>query len=517
MATSPQDSRGPLAHENTALITKPHHNLESVTPPSTSNPAKPYKRILFILCLILVLLQCGDELSASPNTRIAEAIICYRHYESADPTRLLADRATVGPGAIGGVAEITCKVEAVQSQLSSLRGYQGFLNGLPSLLLALPFGWAADKYGRKPFMFLGTLSFVFKATWIQTVCWFWQSFDIRWTWASALHGLMAGSSPVISALFFVIVSDIVPASERSKVFLRLGGVNLISAVCMPLLSAWLMEITPWVPAIAGTLLQISAVIGTLFLPESLDYNQTPKELLATSQAETNDPSSSPKSHLARLRDETAFLTTTWRIPFLIASFLIHLTIIDSPPLQLQYLSTRYTLTFARATTLLTLRSTFNITLFFVLLPLIANHLTKALHLSTQRSDLLMSRFSLLAWTLGWIAFGLAPTLLSATIGMGITALGSGSFFLIRSILTPLVPGRQVARLYSLISVVDTLGAMLGAPLLAGLFNRGLRLGGYGVGLPWYFLGGICAVFGVVLCVVGSEKGEDGREMVDGEE
>jgi hypothetical protein len=54
-------------------------------------------------------------------------------------------------------------------------------------------------------------------------------------------------------------------------------------------------------------------------------------------------------------------------------------------------------------------------------------------------------------------------------------------------------------------------------LLAGLFNRGLRLGGYGVGLPWYFLGGICAVFGVVLCVVGSEKGEDGREMVDGEE
>jgi hypothetical protein len=80
-----------------------------------------------------------------------------------------------------------------------------------------------------------------------------------------------------------------------------------------------------------------------------------------------------------------------------------------------------------------------------------------------------------------------------------------------------VPGQQVARLYSLISVVDTLGAMLGAPLLAGLFNRGLRLGGYGVGLPWYFLGGICAVFGVVLCVVGSEKGEDGREMVDGEE
>jgi MFS family permease len=511
MATPSQDPQDPLAHESTPLITTSRHTPGFVDQPSTPKPTKQYRRVLILLCIVLVLVQCGDELSASPNARIAEAIICYRHYESADPAKLLIDRATIGPGAIGGVAEITCKVEAVQSQLSSLRGYQGFLNGLPSLVLALPFGWAADKYGRKPFFFLGALSFVVKAVWIQIVCWFWQSFDIRWTWASALHGLMAGSSPVVSALFFVIVSDIVPETDRSKVFLRLGGVNLISAVCMPLLSAWLMEFTPWIPSIGGTIFQIGAVFVTLIMPETLGFQQSPEEFAAAEQQEeaTETPSSSSlKNSLTKLLAAIAFIWTDWRIPALVLSFLIHLAVIDSPPLQLQYVSTRYHLTFAEATTILTLRSVANIALLFVVLPLTAKFLTKRWGLCGQRTNLWMARASMASWALGWLVFGLSPTLLAATAGMGMTALGSGSFFLIRSFLTPLVPGHNVARLYSLISVVDTIGAMLGTPLLASLFNRGLSIGGYGVGLPFYVLSLACLTITVLLCVVELRKGED---------
>jgi MFS family permease len=510
MATPSQSSQDPLAHEYTPLITAARHTPGFVDQPSTSKPTKKYKHVLILLCTVLVLVQCGDELSASPNARIAEAIICYRHYESADPAKLLIDRAIIGPGAIGGVAEITCKVEAVQSQLSSLRGYQGFLNGLPSLVLALPFGWAADKYGRKPFLFLGALSFVVKAVWIQIVCWFWQSFDIRWTWASALHGLMAGSSPVVSALFFVIVSDIVPENDRSKVFLRLGGVNLISAVCMPLLSAWLMEFTPWIPSIGGTIFQIGAVIVTLFMPETLGFQQSPEEFAAAEQQEASKtpPSSNPHNVLTQLRSAIAFIWTDWRIPALVLSFLIHLAVIDSPPLQLQYVSTRYHLTFSEATTILTLRSVANIALLFIVLPLTAKFLTERWGLCGQRTNLWMARASMASWTLGWLVFGLSPTLLAATAGMGMTALGSGSFFLIRSFLTPLVPGHNVARLYSLISVVDTLGAMLGTPLLASLFNRGLSIGGYGIGLPFYILSLACLTITILLCVVGLHKGED---------
>ncbi|KAM0707094.1 hypothetical protein Q7P35_006425 [Cladosporium inversicolor] len=520
MAASSRDAheQDPLTHETTPLLTTTRRRPDSVDLGSPSKPARPYKRVLLLICLTLVLVQCGDQLAQSPNSRIAEAIFCYRHYEITDPAKLLLDRATVGPGAIGGVAEILCKGEAVQSQLSSLRGYQGFLDGLPALLLALPLGWAADKYGRKTLLTVGTLSFVFRAAWMQIVFWFWQSFDIRWTWASALHGLMAGSSPVVSALIFVIISDVVPEAERSKVFLQVGGANLISSVCMPLLAAWLMEFTPWIPATAGTILMACAVIVTFFMPETLGYNEQPSSPATTEP--TNPPSSSEtnnQTHITTLRNAISFLWLDWRIPALILTFLIHLAIGDSSALQLQYVSTRYNLTFAEATTILTLRSIANILLLFLLLPFLSNLLTRSRGFCAQRTDLWMSRASMASWALGWLVFGLSPTLLSATAGMGISALGSGSFFLIRSLLTPLVPAHNVARLYSLISVVDTLGAMLGAPLLAGLFNWGLRVGGYGVGMPFYFLGMLCAAITVLLCVVGLRKGEDGEEVRSDEE
>jgi hypothetical protein len=322
--------------------------------------------------------------------------------------------------------------------------------------------------------------------------------------------LIAGSSPVVSMLFFVIISDIVPETDRSKVFLQVGGVNLISSVCMPLLSAWLMDFTPWIPAMGGTSLIVCAVFVTLLIPETSGYNTPPPGSVAELEdpSTTETPSNKP-STIAAIRNATAFLRADWRIPALVLTFLIHLAVVDSPPLQLQYVSTRYNLTFAAATTILTLRSVANILLLFLLLPYIAKTLTQKYNFCSQRIDLWMSRASMASWAVGWLLFGLSPTLLIATAGMGITALGSGSFFLIRSLLTPLVPAHNVAQVYSLISVVDTLGAMLGAPLLASLFNWGLRIGGYGVGMPFYFLGTVCAVITVLLCVVGLRKGEDG--------
>ena len=65
----------------------------------------------------------------------------------------------------------------------------------------------------------------------------------------------------------------------------------------------------------------------------------------------------------------------WAGATLVLSFLIHLAVIDSPPLQLQYVSTRYNLTFAEATTILTIRSVANIALLFLVLPFVAKLLT----------------------------------------------------------------------------------------------------------------------------------------------
>lgn len=514
-------SQKTIESERTLLLS--HEGATKTRPRSAPATHKPYyNRIVLLLSLVLILIQSGDQLATSPQARIAEAILCYRHYELADPTKLLIDRANIGPGAIGGVDEELCKVDAVQSQLSSLRGYQSFFDGGPSLLLALPFGWAADKYGRKPFLFLGALSFVLRAVWKQTVFWFWQSFDIQWTWASALHGLMAGSSPVISALFFVMVSDVVPETERSKVFFRLGGANLAPEVFMPLLSAWLMNYTPWIPSVAGTLSLACAACLVLFIPETLDYrchetDHPDRSDLSASEIQNQDPQTNLKSHsgpshwLQHLKVNTAFLRADWRVPALVVTFVFHLAMTDCGPLQLQYVSKRYHLTLSEATIRLTIRSVATVALLFLILPFASDSLTKRWKFSNQRSDLLMARASIGVYALGWLCLGLAPTISLSAVGMGIMALGSGSMFLVRSFLTPLVPAHNVARLYSLISVVDTLGAMLGLPLLASLFNRGLAAGGLGIGLPFYFLGLTCFLIFVLLCIMGVKKGDDGLE------
>lgn len=157
---------------------------------------------------------------------------------------------------------------------------------------------------------------------------------------------------------------------------------------------------------------------------------------------------------------------------------------------------------------LTLRALANILLFFLILPFLAHLLRQNLRLSNPRTDLYLSRASMTCWALGLLLFGIAPTPATAAAGMSVMALGYGSMFLIRSFLTPLVPARDVARLYGFVSAVDTLGGMLGAPLLAGLYKRGLEVGGVAVGLPFCCLGVACAGFAVGLCVVGVRKGEE---------
>jgi hypothetical protein len=128
-----------------------------------------WENVVFVIFAIVLLLSLGDQSQAIPHTRIMESVICYQYFEKADPSKLLLSREQVGPGAIGGVAEMWCKADEVQSQLAMLRGWQMTFDGVPSLVLALPFGWAADRFGRKPFVLAGLVSYVLRAVWVELV------------------------------------------------------------------------------------------------------------------------------------------------------------------------------------------------------------------------------------------------------------------------------------------------------------------------------------------------------------
>jgi len=198
---------------------EPQESSPLITPDAQDDPSdKRANGILLILIFVVLFVALGEGLLESPMTRITEAVICYRHYEDADSSKLLIGRDGIGPGAIGGVDELYCKVDAVQSELALLRGWQSLFDSILGMLIAVPVGWAADRYGRRPFAMLALFGFVFQDAWPQFVTWFWQAFDIRAVWFSAFSGLMAGGIDAANSLFFVMVSDITSEARRADVF-----------------------------------------------------------------------------------------------------------------------------------------------------------------------------------------------------------------------------------------------------------------------------------------------------------
>jgi len=66
-----------------------------------------------------------------PLTRVYESIYCYEYWEQQDPSKLLASRESVAPGAVGGVEERFCKVPSVQASVALLQGNLSLFNGMP--------------------------------------------------------------------------------------------------------------------------------------------------------------------------------------------------------------------------------------------------------------------------------------------------------------------------------------------------------------------------------------------------
>jgi len=77
--------------------------------------------------------------------------------------------------------------------------------------------------------------------------------------------------------------------------------------------------------------------------------------------------------------------------------------------------------------------------------------------------------------------------------LGIYALGSGLGLFMLSLLTTKtfkhLDEQHTAQLYSAVVLVETVGEVVGIPILSSTMIAGISIGGYGVGLPFY----VCAV------------------------
>lgn len=308
------------------------------------------------------------------------------------------------------------------------------------------------------------------------------------------------------------------------------------AFVAPPLSAILMTINPWIPCILATGMYLLAFLIGFILPETVDYyhpslkkprkDQQPNHDTIESFAAgpPTDPAPSiapnattfvPRWHTS-IKRAVGFLGHDWRVAVLLLPFMVAMVMLLANTLLLQYASVRYNMTISRATLIISIRAGFMALGFLVLVPGASHVMMVRLGYDGKRKDLYLARASMIVLCLGWCLTAFAPTLGIFIVAQLITTLGSGQAMLVRSFMTDLVKSHDVGKLYTIIGMLDTIGLMTAGPVLAGLFDIGLDIGGAAIGLPFWLMGGLYAFNTGLLFIVRIRKRDGQIDQGQGE-
>lgn len=262
----------------------------------------------------------------------------------------------------------------------------------------------------------------------------------------------------------------------------------------------------------------------LIIPETLNYKHPHLEPRAKAPTQQDFSGSTTTSLLKTcttlLKEATHFILADWRIASLTATFILHYLSMSTATVTLvQYISYRYAVSISYATLLLSVRAACMLLVLLLFLPSVSHLMLSRNGYSSQQKDLILARASAAATAVGFGLVALAPSIGLFVPAMVVLTLGAGFVALVRSFLTSLVKASDVAKLYTVISAVDTLGLMTGSPALALLFEVGMGIGGAGLGLPLWVLGGSYGIVFGVLVLVGIRDADGSVEdgVVDGVE
>lgn len=162
-------------------------------------------RLLITLFAIVLAVDMGVGMSENPQFRIFEAITCRKYY-------LQQDRARIEPD--GQVKEEFCKVPEVQAEVAAVKGYFELFEGILCMVLAIPYGLMADRYGRKPTVCLVIPGYMIGIGIIFVVLWFSETIPLRAVWLSTLASLIGGGPAVAFAIVWTMMSDVTTEDER---------------------------------------------------------------------------------------------------------------------------------------------------------------------------------------------------------------------------------------------------------------------------------------------------------------
>ncbi|KAI9647841.1 hypothetical protein NHQ30_004229 [Ciborinia camelliae] len=487
------DEQSPLLHSLPPNASRTHPLIDQRHSP---------RIIVLLLTTIVFIIGFGGYLAWIPSIRIYEDLLCRRYYEELQ-----------GQGGIGSssmIDESRCKGNEVQEELNILTAVLETLKSLPGMLMAVPYGLLADKIGRKPVFALTILGVLLSLLFEVFIMSEWMMLPIRVVWLAPFMQFIGGGEKTATAIFFAMISDVTTQSERANAFLFGACASLSAELIAPTVAAAIMVHSPWTSIYYGVSILTLGLCLIAFIPETLHLHasQMPtiipdpstSRYLSDSTSDFNEPLKQKPTLTRRLSDFYITSRPLLTLPVLLLLLPSITRVIGQQSIDLciRYISTRFSIPISHASLILSLRALINILLLILLIPSLSSLLIQTFSFSSTHKDLLLARISSLFLILGALTLAISPSLHLTILGLIIYTLGTGFVSLVRSLITGLVDQKHVARIFALIAVVETSSALVAGPVVAGLFELGLRWRSDWVG--WL---GLPFVGLAVVCVVGS--------------
>ncbi|KAF2636287.1 MFS general substrate transporter [Massarina eburnea CBS 473.64] len=483
-------------HEESANLLVSHDadvDREGDGPPPAKK--KHWLYIVGLIFLLIAIIDVGAFLADAPRTRVFESNICLAYYEEHDPSK-------IGPD--GSVAESECKIDEIQQKLAMIFGWQDTFDGIPGILLAVPFGALADKWGRKWIFAIALAGLQFNMAWVLLICYF-RSLPLELTWFSSAFYFIGGGPMVAVAVGMTMIADVTPPEKRTSVFLYATGAVLSSEMVAPVMSAKLMEKGDWLPLLLALAIQQVGVTLAVLCPETLHMQDLPEprdsDAARIELAKKEEGSSFGfRAQMANFRDVFLFLKSDKMLMLVVFSFLGNRAGRSGLSLIIRYASKRYKWEIKKAALLLSFRAATNLVSVAVFIPGVNYILLKCLRIPAHWADVWLARGSIVLLAVSFFIMGIAvePPLL--IIGLLIYNLGTGYAAAMRSIAIHVVGGQSspdVGKLMSLLAITESIGLMFAGPLVNELFKWGMDMGSTWLGLPFL---GISVLYGLMTFV-----------------
>ncbi|KAB8257987.1 major facilitator superfamily domain-containing protein [Aspergillus pseudonomiae] len=458
-----------------------------------------YQRLLLLVGISIVAADFGNALTVAPQIAIFESLICYQ------------------PGGGGD-----CKSPEVQGELALLIGWKDTIDQLPGIILALPYGLAADRFGRKPILLLCLAGLVLEEVAIRLVCWWNAVIPLRMIWVTPIFQIIGGGSQTATAMAYAMITDVVPLEKRASIFYIMAAVVLLGEILATPISAFLMMSSPWVPTLLGVVVQLGGLLAAAFVSETRP-DKCPKPDQPTNTHERQEGlqwaggggdgtgQDCPRSMYQYWKHT---VSEYWKhlqgaggngwdlnMAYIVGTFL--LASIGKQALQLiiPYASNRFMWSIPRASFLVTFKGVINLITLLLILPWLSAKLSRQMSWSPAVKDLRVVQGSSSILTLGALLMALAAQPSIFVAGVCLFGFGWGFYSALRSLATALVSPSQVGVLNSGIGLAQGIGSLVAGPILAAAFRQGLRQEGFGKGLPYLVAGALFFSASAFTCLI----------------